>query len=297
MLSHQGPICGSPDGRLRSAPSRKEAFVTAETSTDAVLEIPEDPANPFGIVALPDPLLPITDEGLARAYSAMLAYFDVPAALEERKADKRSVGNQIEKAYTLVRDPLRWEITPDTVIIHSESGCTYRVRPDFCEGPQRISRGKPTTICPGFSRGTVGCYHQLAAEMLRLAQVFASVDHEAPTPIFELPGFAALALFGAVSIALKHAQEDDISLSVSAEYGNVSLAYGPYTVTVPAVIEGDWLFNITPQSFQAAWQSIKPHALNAERLAILTDMQGDTGMLTFAGGAINVSVPVTGMQF
>lgn len=273
--------------------------MTAEVSPDAVLEIPEDPATPFGVVALPDPLLPITDEGLARAYSAMLAYFDMPEDQAERKGDKRSVGNQIEKAHTLVRDPLRWEITPDTVIIHSESGSTYRVRPDFCEGPQRISRGKPTTICPGFSRGAVGCYHQLAAEMLRLAQVLDSVAQDTPRPLLELPGFAVLALFGAVSIVQRQLPtEGDITLNLSAYDGTASLAYGSYNVTVPAALEESWMFNLSPEGFQTLWQAVRPHAMTVDQLALTATLNSDTfsGTLALMGGTITVSVPVTGSQ-
>jgi hypothetical protein len=48
------------------------------------LDIPEDPQSPFGVIALPNPAIPVTNRGINRAYAAMLHHYRVPADASQR---------------------------------------------------------------------------------------------------------------------------------------------------------------------------------------------------------------------
>lgn len=259
--------------------------------------IPEDPTIPFGALELPDPAVPVSAAGLERAYAAMLAYFGVPAAPDDRAADVRAVGKQIDKAYALAADPQRWELTDTCVILHSASGATYHTRPDFCAGPPRGAGRRETTICPGFSRGAIGCYHQLAVELLRLAQIHASpADAQATTPLtlLELPGFAALALFGAISIVQRNTASDTIDIAFDAASETLAVAAGGYHATAPAIPAASWYLTLSPTAFGTLWSALKPVALQTEQIAFQLAHAGETGTLTLTGGALTVAVPVAG---
>gem|GEM_PF-6757479 len=271
------------------------------------LAIPEEPTEPFGVMALPDLTRPVTAHGIQRAYAAMLAHYHVAATPAQRTPDRRPIGAQLDKAHAVVTDRARWIIHPDYVEIHSDSGTVYRTRPDFCEGASRTDkRGRRTTICQGFGRAAVGCYHLIAVELLRLAQeldppvaVLTVADDPAPTlteiACLCIPGFALMALCGCIRIAQTKASGDDadVVLVLNPAYRTLTLSSGDYSATAPAEPLCGAYIAIPPAAFSALWAAIRPLAMETDSITLTVAIDStNTGLLTASGGALCVAVPV-----
>ncbi|NJO81910.1 MAG: hypothetical protein HC828_03405 [Blastochloris sp.] len=270
--------------------------VEVETLPDDTLPaIPEDPTMPFGVVALPNPALPISAEGLRRAYEAMLAHYAIPLERKERHGEVISLGKQIDKAYAVACDTEKWAMHADHVEIRGNSG-RYHTRPDWCESTTSTNAWSKTA-CPGQMAGRIGCYHQIAVELLRLAQVCdapALLDTLEPQIRLDLPGFAALAMFGAISIVQKQEPTDEVEIMLDAMSDTISLVAGPYNTSAPANPAASWLLSLSQQSFADLWAALRPDALHAGTLALQVALTDHTGTLTLTGGAINIAVPVAG---
>jgi hypothetical protein len=260
----------------------------------------ENPCDPFGVLALPTATAPVTAAGLKAARRALLAHFGVADASAERTGEQQGVGKQLDKAYQLVLDSERWSIHEDHVAIINDTGTTYRTRPDFCEGPQRLSRGRPTTICPGFARGAVGCYHLIAVEYLRLAQVLD------PTPCDEaatgdtlvevaqaiLSGRDVLALAGYIHL-VDPAHSEDINI-VFSEGASIALYRGDYQVSAPAQPNAVAVFSLAGSEFADLWSAIRPCAKEIPTITLTVYRStADEGVLTIVGGALNLAVAIT----
>ena len=272
------------------------------------LAIPEEPTEPFGVMALPDLTRPVTVRGIQRAYAAMLAHYCVAATPAQREPDRRPIGAQLDKAHAVVTDRSRWVIHPEHVEIHSDSGTVYRTRPDFCEGASRTDkRGRRTTICQGFGRAAVGCYHLIAVELLRLAQeldppvaVLTVADDPAPVPLTEiaclaLPGFALMALCGCIRIAQTKASggDEDVVLVLNPEYRTLTLSSGDYSATAPAEPTSGAYIALPSAAFSALWAGIRPLAMETDSVTLTVAIDAtNTGLLTASGGALCVAVPV-----
>jgi hypothetical protein len=283
------------------------------------LAIPEQPQEPFGVIALPHPAVPVTDEGLQRAYAALLAHYRVPADAAQRDRAVRAIGAQLDKALQLSLDRTRWTIHADEVMIIGSTGDRYHTTPAFCAGPVWLSRGKPKRACKGSLRAAVGmCVHQLAVELLRLAQELdpplailtvadATATHAtdavlAPAPTaapalteiaaVSLPGWAVFALCGAITIKQKQAVAEEVQLLLSPNDGLISISSGAYTCSVPAEPDAGAVVVLNPEGFEALWGAVRPAAMATEAVRLTVAVADDyTGTLTAAGGDLQVVVP------
>jgi hypothetical protein len=283
------------------------------------LAISEQPQEPFGVIALPHPAVPVTDQGLQRAYAALLAHYRVPTDAAQRDRAVRPIGTQLDKALQLGLDRTRWTIHADEVTIIGSTGDRYRTTPAFCAGPVWLSRGKPNRACKGSLRAAVGmCVHQLAVELLRLAQeldpprVMITLADEsaiqeidaalAPTsaaaPMLSeiaavtLPGWAVFALCGAITIKQKQAVAEEVQLLLSPDDGLISISSGAYTCSVPAEPDARAVVVLNPESFEALWGAVHPAAMATKAVRLTVAVADDyTGTLTAAGGNLHVVVP------
>lgn len=269
------------------------------------LEIPESPREPFGVTRLPDQHTPVTDRGLRLAFTAMLAHYQVSERKAERPADRRAIGTQLDKAHAVVRSHKRWTITRDHVEIVGESGSVYRTRPDFCEGAPRATRRGSTTICQGFSRAAVGCYHLIAVELLRLAQELdppaaaLTVAEAAPAPALreigraEVDGYALFAVLGHLRVIQTRAQVESVDLSLTPGSRSLCLAIGEHSGVAPATVTGGAYAAIGAAEFGALWQAIRPVGMELGRAEIsIAISEGFVGELRLAGEGLDVAVPV-----
>ncbi|NJM07397.1 hypothetical protein HC891_16250 [Candidatus Gracilibacteria bacterium] len=261
----------------------------------------ENPQDPFGVLALPTATTPVTAAGLKAARRALLAHFGVADAPAERSGEQQRIGNQLDKAYQLVLDNTRWTIYEDHVAIVNDTGTIYRTRPDFCEGPQRLSRGRPTTICPGFARGAVGCYHLLAVEYVRLAQVLdptpqspdaATGDTLVEVAQVTLSGRNLLALTGYIHL-VDPAHTEDINV-VFSEGASIALYRGDYQVTAPASPNAVAVFALVGSEFADLWSAVRPSAKETPTITLTVLRQSATeGVLTMVGGTLDLAVAIT----
>ncbi|PDW03756.1 hypothetical protein [Candidatus Viridilinea mediisalina] len=268
------------------------------------LAIPEDPQAPFGVIALPDPTLLVTDAGIARAYAALCAHYHVAAAPEEREKAVRPIGAQLDKALALVLDRERWTLHDDHVALLGSEGDRYRTTPAFCEGPAWVSRGRKMTVCKGSLNARVGmCNHQLAVELLRLAQ---QLDHPltpvfatdpAPTALVALPGWAIFALWGPITIAQRKGADAPESVELLMEESYLSLTGGGFATTTTCELSGaHTLIAIPVEGFQKLWEAIRPHAMETPTLTLAVEISDDTtGILKLQGGPFDHVVSVTGV--
>jgi hypothetical protein len=277
------------------------------------LAIPEEPGEPFGVIALPDSTVPVTDQGIQRAYAALLAHYKVPADVAERDKDARPIGKQIDYALAIAQDRARWTLHEHYVAITGSKGDHYRVTPGFCEGSTWLNAGRRTKACKGSIRAAVGmCSHQLTIELLRLAQyldhpiaALTVVDDPTPEPAsepapaapseilaVELPGWAVFALCGPITVKQKKAEAEDVEILISPYDGAVSFASGTYNCTVPATPSANAIVVLGANAFQQLWDAVRVSAMDAESIAFTLVVNEDaSGTLTLAGGRVQATVP------
>lgn len=261
----------------------------------------ECPSEPFGVLSVPNPQLPVSEAGIATAYQALLKHFGVPARSEDREKDIRPVGSQIDKALALCLDRDRWALHEGHVEIVGSHGDRYRTSPEFCEGSEWSNRGRKTKVCKGSMRAAVGmCTHQLAIEMLRLAQQYTEVSttEADPTALVTLPGWAVFALWGPLNVVHRKAADapsDAVELLVEE---CLSLSSGGFTTTTTtcAITGVPTLITIPSAGFHDLWASLRPVALDIPTLSLAVHLLPDTtGTLTVHGGSFHETVPVSGI--
>lgn len=192
-------------------------------------------------------------------------------------------------------------------IVGSE-GDRYHTTPAFCEGPAWLNRGRRTRACKGAIRAAVGmCSHQLAVELLRLAQELGQpaaaltvIDEPEPVPApapseivaVELPGWAVFALCGPITIKQKKLGAEDVSILISPGDGIVSLSSGAYHCTVPANPVTGALVVLEADAFAQLWDAVRGAAMETETVSFTIAVREDaTGTFTLAGGRIRSVVP------
>lgn len=150
------------------APVITPAADTETTDEDALP--PPDPTLPFGGSGGPQPDLPITPEALERAAAHVLAHYR--AILEDKGFE--ATARQVKKARALLRGDNTWRIRADGSVEVAGSETWYRVSDDDPPCADRDRRGAKGgyIVCKGALFAPSGfCYHQLARELLRLAQL------------------------------------------------------------------------------------------------------------------------------
>lgn len=274
-----------------------------------------DPRQPFGDTAhpLPNMDLPITERGLQLAHELMVAHFGVSA--EDMEKGEPGIALQLIKAYELAKDRSRWTIHADYVQIVGSKGEVYKTKPDFCEGPRWLNPAtrKPTTACRGeIKSGIRMCYHQLAAEYLRLAQqldgaVVALTDTddagEGPT-LMEIASVEVEGrdFFGMIAYLCLTAnvEEDSLDLLFSGSDENiVTVTCGQRSVIGPARVDGGALISVTPQALADLWAILRVKGKNTPllQLGIYVDEVTCEGVMTVCGEGIDAGIDITGAPY
>lgn len=265
--------------------------------------IPADPTVPFGVDALPQAAVAVTDAQIERAYHTFLDRYgttgDRQGALIER----------ITRAYTLLRDRSRWTITAAAVELTGSGGATYRVTPGLCEGPAwfHTRRRQHTTTCRGANAAADGvCYHMYAAEMLRLAQALAALEAPgpaapatlAPPPQPDAPpscvahvtitGRTLLAICGYIHLACPDLPDVTVLLGDDS----LALECGAHFAAAPAAPSALAVCTLRPEEFRDLWSAVRPNAreIPLVTLRVLRHAASDHGLLALVGGALDLAV-------
>lgn len=152
-------------------------MTTFPCPTESPPVLQDDPLAPFGVLGGPAADLAVSDDALNRALALVLASYE----------DNKALGTRIRKARKALRrlpdddssEP-QWIIqrNGDLLIKGSEGTYYYRTSDTEClkngvfTQPKK-GGGSRQVYCPGFIFGTDSCYHALARELLRMAQVLA----------------------------------------------------------------------------------------------------------------------------
>lgn len=152
-------------------------MTTFPCPTESPPVLQNDPFAPFGVSGGPAADLAVSDDALNRALALLLGCYQ----------DNEALGRRIRKARKALRklpdddssEP-QWIIqrNGDLDIKGSEGTYYYRTSDVQClkKGVfthAKKGSGSRQVYCPGFIFGTDSCYHALARELLRMAQVLA----------------------------------------------------------------------------------------------------------------------------
>jgi hypothetical protein len=262
-------------------------------AAEEIEPIAADPLAPWGMLGGPDTITPIQDDLL---YQAMQRF----AVHTGDAATPEGFTKQITDAYSLLQDRTRWEIQPNgDVLITGSRGDRYTVTDDLCSGPVWYSKGKPATIC----RGTLNaqssvCYHQIARELLRLAQVlYRTAQDDTPpgptvTTVVMLSGTHLLALFGFAKVAGSH---QPLTMLVGTNSLSLEVSEGEFA-SVPAERETEEtvVLNLAPTAFAALWAIVRPYGkeAGAVKLVVESDYYAEMHTLSLHIGVHTATVAV-----
>jgi hypothetical protein len=135
---------------------------------------PPDPLTPFAVPGGPCGEGPITDAHLTEAYERFCSFYG--------DADHAAIRRGAQKALAAATQRDRWAVLPGGALELRGSGDdTYLVSDEDCRKKGRSAKRGGPVYCPSFlygqSKHGSQCYHTIARELIRIAQMLA--HHEA----------------------------------------------------------------------------------------------------------------------
>lgn len=290
-------------------------MTTLPCPTESPPVLQDDPLAPFGVLGGPAADLAVSDDALNRALARLLASYE----------DNEALGRRIRKARKALRklpndDPSepRWIIqrNGDLDIKGSDGTYYYRTSDTECLKKGVFTRaakggGSRQVYCPGFIFGRDSCYHALARELLRMAQVLAhgadavALAHEAVRREDEEEaiesGTSTQSVGDQYSLALTEAGEDialtQLAVRDVADMLMFLTGYGAGRVTIRydapegmTFSRGDAAIRLRREGYGCTEVQIDPDPL----MTFLDQLQGDqTDELLFRFGATGILTIIT----